>query len=399
LKINWDHQQLSNLRKLLEVNYGSPVVTSTDCSKLGVLIAKNTYGIVSSQTLRRFFGLVNTDFNPSHATLNILAKYCGYEDWAHFGKISISLETLHEDIIDVCIAFFQIEIPPVRKYQLNEPYFYAVQNIAKLIYRDVNLYSHLIPKLAQISTAHEYFFERFPYIDKFGSGLAEGYKFYLKNKTTSEATIFGNGLLFLGAFLQENFLLAEVYLKAINKIKEWKSARLHPFVLARLLGSNLAYNHVSNDMKKKEEWLIILENQLNDNPNQFGHNAESCEFEFMICEYLLLCEDYDLIKSILRSVVKKLKHEPLENKANFYYIPCHIIYYKSLIMTNDYKAASKVPFVKESVNWQIADYYTLHILQCKLKTITRKVERKELLKQYFHLLNMTRFTYFNKLME
>jgi len=393
----FDSLQLLNLKSLIEVNYGASVVNATDCLKISALIAKGKHGNISSQTLRRFFGLVNSEFNPSIATLNVLSQYCGYEDWEHFYKKSIHSDTFFKDIVEVCVAFFAIEIPPVKKNQLNEPYFYAVQNIAKLIYGDVNLYNRVIPTLAQNKTAHEYFFERFPFIDKLCCGFSVGYKIYLQNKKNPEALIFGNSLLFLGSFLEEDLDLAAKYLSEINKIKDWKHIQLHPFVLARIIGSNIVYNHVLDNITKKNEWLMELEHTLNDSPNRFGHNINSCEFEFMICEYLLLAECYDLVKTLMAHVLKGFKHEPLENKANFYYIPCHVLYYKALIMTDDYKTAKKIPYINEPVNWQIKDYYELHLVQCRLKTSKNKVSKNMAAKQYYHLLNLTRFSYFNKL--
>jgi hypothetical protein len=393
-----DHH-ISTLQRLVEVSYGSTVINSADCFNISNLIAKSKYGNISAQTLRRFFGLIDAPFNASLNTLNVLSQYCGYEDFAHFHQKSIHDDTFLQDIVGVCTAFFKIEILPVKKYQLNEPYFNAVQNIAKLIYSDLNLYNRVVPKLADNPTAHEYFFERFPFIDKLCCGLGNGYKFYLRYKKNPEAIIFGNSLLFLGLFLEEKFDLAFNYLSVMNKVNNWATLQLHPFVLARLIGSNLVYAHATNDLEKKEIWLFELHKTLNSDPNKFGHNINSCEFEFMICEYLLLAKCYDQIKVIIAKVIKGFKHEPLENKANFYYIPSHVIYYKSLIMTGEFKLAVKIPFINENVNWQITDYYSLHLIQCELKTTRSKVTTKNKLKQYYHLLNQTKFTYFNSLLE
>ncbi|WP_394772337.1 hypothetical protein [Mucilaginibacter sp.] len=397
-KLLLEKHHLLSLRNLIEVNYGSFVSNSTDCLKISSLLAKGKFGSISSQTLRRFFGFVDTGFSPSINTLNVLCQYCGFEDWLHFHQKTVHTDILLQDVVSVCVAFFQIDIPPVKKGQLNEPYFYAVQNIAKLIYSDINLYNHVAPVLASNPTAHEYFFERFPFIDKLCCGLGKGYKFYMQNKKTAEASIFGNALLFLGAFLEEDLSLANKYLLAINKIKAWASLQIHPYVLARLIGSNIAYSHILNDGAGKEVWLAELDKVLNNNPNQWGHYSNSCEFEFIVCEYLLLSGNYDRVKNIMANVTKELKNQPLESRYNFYYIPCHIIYYKALIMTGNNKAARKVPFVDEPVNWQIKDYYTLHLLQCKLRTTSSKISKKALLNQYYHVLNLTGFRYFDKLM-
>jgi hypothetical protein len=398
-KLQLENHHLLSLKKLIEANYGSSVVNSTDCSKISSLIAKNKHGNISPQTLRRFFGFVDTSFSPSINTLNVLCQYCGFEDWLHFHQKTIHTDILLQDVVSICVAFFEIDIPPVKRDQLNEPYFYAVQNIAKLIYSDINLYNQVIPVLASNKTAHEYLFERFPFIDKLCTGLASGYKLYLQNKTTPEAWIFGNGLLFLGAFLEEKFTYVTKYLHAINKIKNWEALQLHPYVLARLIGSNIVYNYVWGDTDALQLWLAKLDETLNNNPNQWGHNKNSYEFEFMVCEYLLLAESYDKVRWIMADVFRGFKHLPLENKNIFYYIPCQVIYHKALVMNGDFKAASRISSVDEPVNWQIKNYYSLHLLQSKLKMTKSKVKKKEILKQYYHLLNATGFSYFNKLMR
>jgi hypothetical protein len=73
-------------------------------------------------------------------------------------------------------------------------------------------------------------------------------------------------------------------------------------------------------------------------------------------------------------------------------------------MTGDYKRAGKLPFTdgKEQdgpLFWTMKDYYTLHLLQAKLKAPTGKVNKKRLLQQYYHIINSTNFKYFNQLLK
>ena len=93
-----------------------------------------------------------------------------------------------------------------------------------------------------------------------------------------------------------------------------------------------------------------------------------------------------------------------ENKAKWHFIPSHIIYFKALIMTGEYKKAAKLPFTngKEQdgpLFWTIKDYYTLHLLQATILKPTGKVNKKQLLQQYHHTIISTNFKYFSRLLK
>jgi hypothetical protein len=55
-----------------------------DCVELSEKLAKKTHRQVSSTTLKRFFGLVKSEFKPSKYTLDSLSEFVGFKDWADF---------------------------------------------------------------------------------------------------------------------------------------------------------------------------------------------------------------------------------------------------------------------------------------------------------------------------
>ncbi|WP_416445741.1 hypothetical protein ACH3O9_07195 [Leeuwenhoekiella sp. A16] len=66
---------------------GSPGDWSTqDYEKLGLNIQSKTGVLLSVSTLKRLWGRVNHSSRPSHSTLNTLAKYLDFDDWAEFAK-------------------------------------------------------------------------------------------------------------------------------------------------------------------------------------------------------------------------------------------------------------------------------------------------------------------------
>src|ERR1700753_1264058 len=79
---------LSSIRKELEHTFGRKIVSSGDCIQMVEDIYKHTGQSVNANTLRRFFGLVKADYPPSSSTLNILARYCGFNSVEEIEKIN-----------------------------------------------------------------------------------------------------------------------------------------------------------------------------------------------------------------------------------------------------------------------------------------------------------------------
>jgi hypothetical protein len=59
--------------------FGRRIVSSRDCIQLSDEIFQKTRLQLNPNTLRRFFGLVKAAYPPSHSTLTILSKYCGFQ--------------------------------------------------------------------------------------------------------------------------------------------------------------------------------------------------------------------------------------------------------------------------------------------------------------------------------
>ena len=76
--------QVEKLRITLATLYNAPVLHRFDCENLAESIYEKTRQRLSYKTLQRFFGTVPTSSLPAVQTLNILAQYCGYQNWYAF---------------------------------------------------------------------------------------------------------------------------------------------------------------------------------------------------------------------------------------------------------------------------------------------------------------------------
>src|SRR3712207_3610692 len=81
-------ESLETLRQLLRKKSNLDCSNSSDMQKMQVEIKKATGFYLSIQTLNRFFGLVQSGFNPSLDTLNILSQFLKYKSFQEFEKIN-----------------------------------------------------------------------------------------------------------------------------------------------------------------------------------------------------------------------------------------------------------------------------------------------------------------------
>jgi hypothetical protein len=75
---------IERLKNSAEQTFGKKISCQKDCKLLSNSILEATGQYLSPATLRRIFGLLITNSNPSRVTLDILARYSGSQDWDCF---------------------------------------------------------------------------------------------------------------------------------------------------------------------------------------------------------------------------------------------------------------------------------------------------------------------------
>ncbi len=85
------------LKKDVELKFGGEVIRSNDCSRLARDIVNNTRRHVSASTVKRFFGIIKSNYNPSKYTLETFVQYIGFKNWQEY-KDYYNQSTLPEAI-------------------------------------------------------------------------------------------------------------------------------------------------------------------------------------------------------------------------------------------------------------------------------------------------------------
>ncbi|RPH33203.1 MAG: hypothetical protein EHM93_05910 [Bacteroidales bacterium] len=79
---------LERLKVTVEKKFEKKITSQKDCKALSVSILESSGEYISPATLRRVFGLLLTNSNPSRVTHDILCRYVGIEDWEHFVELN-----------------------------------------------------------------------------------------------------------------------------------------------------------------------------------------------------------------------------------------------------------------------------------------------------------------------
>ena len=72
------------LKKDVELKFGGEIIRSNDGSRLEREIVNNTHRHISASTIKRFFGIIKSDYNPSKYTLETFVKYIGFQNWQQY---------------------------------------------------------------------------------------------------------------------------------------------------------------------------------------------------------------------------------------------------------------------------------------------------------------------------
>lgn len=75
---------ITQLRRKVEETFGQEIKTPKDFENLSLAVSDCTKDYISATTFKRMWGYLTEPVTPRKATLDVLAKYVGYKDWAAF---------------------------------------------------------------------------------------------------------------------------------------------------------------------------------------------------------------------------------------------------------------------------------------------------------------------------
>lgn len=273
--------QKNELFKKLCVKVGFPIRTKLDCKKVSELIEQAGLPGVSESTIYRLFLLKQYTNQPYLHTLNIFAKFCGFNDWADFEDVQAETEDFvngfgkfqtksnqFKSLITICIH--TDELKPLEKYteqfeNTTAPHF--KEKFAEEVFQAVLTNKNnetFFKSFYHFSVIREYFFEILADPTFSIPGYEAGIKYYLKDLNHETSTkdlqdlVFGNCLLFRHYYVSKqlekakeigHFLFAELNLTPDHLVA------IHVFPVARYLACRLLYLELQQHIQKAHDFF------------------------------------------------------------------------------------------------------------------------------------------------
>ena len=278
-------EALSTLKKELEQNFGRKIISYRDCIQLVEDIYQKTESTVNVNTVRRFFGLVKTNYNPSPSTLAIFSKYCGFNSIDDFENISISTSTdtviSKEELFHYLLSLFK-NIPVLETY--NSLMESIVQQTVIFLERNPSLIDRFQREIATTAAGQYYYFERSVNMDRLNGYYGDGLRHYLRAKNTDEAKVFANSLLVFRYWMTDDLALQERYMK--ETLTVYTDADYPPHIMGRFFAARLFYLNTKNESSDK-----VLADAIKYYNTLFTGKkglASYPYFELILCEALTL---------------------------------------------------------------------------------------------------------------
>lgn len=217
------------LRLEVEQNFGRKVISSRDCIQLSDDIASKVSYLISSNTLRRFFNLIKSEYPVSTSTVNMLVKYCGFdsiEELLETRKQSEKRSTLNDNgILNYIVALFKATDV---KSPTDETYLSLVRQTIDFMQKNESLVYRFQKLIAKTKNGQQFYFEKFVNIDKLNSYYGEGLRYYLQERTDTNSQIFGHSLLAITAWFSKD---NEAFEKHLNEVKNRKLQEPCPVII------------------------------------------------------------------------------------------------------------------------------------------------------------------------
>lgn len=228
------------LRQELENSFGRKIVSSRDCLQMVDDIYQKTGYTINANTLRRFFGLVQTPYSASPSTLNILSKYCGFNSIDELENLSSTAETSDsiqtEEVLHYLVSLFKNMQPAEGSQPLVGT---LVQQTVTFLDRNEGLIERFQREIANTAAGQLYYFEKAVNMDRLNSYYGNGLRYYLRAKNNNEARVFACSVQVLRHWLSDNGDELEKNMSALTAVP--LSIHYPAHILARSIAARIYY--------------------------------------------------------------------------------------------------------------------------------------------------------------
>ncbi len=304
------------LKEEVEKTFGRKILFSADCIYLQTHILKHLQFTLSFNTLRRFFGLMESKHRQSVYTLDVLSNYCGYSSFNHFvasKQQSQPASTEHQNfpLTNYLVRIFKnIELKNTNDLVYLE---LVGQTIQFLEHQSYN-FDEFQREIARTKNGQRIYFEKFIHIDKLNSYYGDGLRYYLHECNEKDSQIFGHSTLCFRYWLSKNNIGVEHH---YNKIIDYAVDKSTPSNIAgSFFAAQLFY---ANTFNRPQDPILMEARQYYSLIKSSKENlALVYQFLKQFSEALVLTSQYEEATYYIEEAIKKRKNQNTDNDLGMF---------------------------------------------------------------------------------
>lgn len=272
---------------------------------------------LSVQTLRRFFGKIDSDKEIGFSSLSLLCKYVGFGDWQEFSLYFESQKNISDrdkSYIENMSTFFENGERYNIDYHQNTMVVDTLNDYAKVIYQRKENLQFFYTLYQKNNWSSDYFLAWLPNYNYFGQDwfrtmLAS--RIRESNNTLVKLAL--NNFLFLGSFLSNDNCGLVSEIEDLDKLyKDYrKNYRYMPYHEMRYHTIKLIFAKKNND---EEEFQKIIKQYFDGLENSGLEEIHQQEMIIFFCNTLLWLQEYKLAYHYLKKMKPFLKSYPTKNE-------------------------------------------------------------------------------------
>ena len=393
-----DPHALETLRAALEMEYGAPITTKGDCDALSLAIRRRLLSeTVSSQTLRRLFGLIPGNKSGFETgTLTILARYLGMQDHEELLEL---MRKGRDPILEGQITILKNLAQGVEPDQ-DHPWIIS-DHFVRLMISNESYRRELATALIKSPLGQKQLMECFPLIDHINNpeyrDLLEEYLQLQSEETRPRTELFVYGLCGIGAYMSGQRELLSHYAELLSRIPVTEELPQQP--VARRYGV-LLLSRLCEGKEIAPLWSELLE--VRKRYQEFARD-EICNFDYILLEQIIVSDRWDLMA--------QLCSDTAYHQGHCYYLPTSRQYFHRQVW-QIFTAAARVAqgrraeaeallreadlsHIEVGLDCLTRLQYLLVLLRCNLDGARRSQARREMAQ----LVERTGFVRFLELME
>ncbi len=322
-------EEVELIRKLVIQKANIEVINPVDCKHLANQIYTSTGQYISESTLKRFLGFHFYEFAPSYDTIKILK---GFID------SNVMFQSDEQVAAELIVDFFK----PIHftAIDISDKSFQAAcRRIAISLKKNKLLFESVMEILAKNEMSRRFYYDLFPDYEVLSSFQYKGYEKYLEYEKSYQGQMFGNCILFLKYFFDNDFVAMKKKYREISKIYNPKN-NLHSFVLGRYYQTCImsSFYFDNNETASVIREAFKIEKKVKNDPNVLFSDFPG--FHYFVCDGLYNVGAYNELMLMINIALDKYeKSSEFEWKG--YYDQLYLYNALALVNLGKIKEATK----------------------------------------------------------